>query len=57
MPDRTFLSWPFFGARHRELAEDLQNWCADNCSNRFADDLDSECRMLVRELGAGDSSS
>ena len=52
MPDRTFLSWPFFGARHRELAEDLQNWCADNCSDRFADDLDSECRMLVRELGA-----
>jgi acyl-CoA dehydrogenase len=52
MPDRSFLSWPFFEARHRELADDLQNWCTDNCANRFADDLDSECRMLVRELGA-----
>ena len=52
MADRSFLSWPFFQAKHRELAEDLQNWCADNCADRYADDLDSECRMLVRELGA-----
>ncbi|HYX46030.1 MAG TPA: acyl-CoA dehydrogenase family protein [Sphingomicrobium sp.] len=52
MPDRSFLSWPFFEARHRELADELQTWCSDNCSSRFADDLDSECRMLVRELGA-----
>jgi len=50
--DRSFLSWPFFEPRHRELAEDLQSWCADNLTGRFADDLDSECRMLVRELGA-----
>jgi acyl-CoA dehydrogenase len=52
MADRSFLGWPFFEPRHREVAEDLRSWCADNCSNRFADDLDSECRMLVRELGA-----
>jgi acyl-CoA dehydrogenase len=52
MPDRSFLSWPFFEARHRELADELQGWCADNCTDRFADDLDSECRMLVRVLGA-----
>ena len=52
MSERSFLSWPFFEPRHRELAEDLQNWCADNLTGRFADDLDSECRMLVRELGA-----
>ena len=52
MSDRSFLSWPFFEPRHRELAEDLQSWCADNLTGRFADDLDSECRMLVRELGA-----
>jgi acyl-CoA dehydrogenase len=50
--DRSFLSWPFVEPRHRELAEDLQSWCADNLTGRFADDLDSECRMLVRELGA-----
>ncbi len=52
MSDRSFLSWPFFKARHRELADDLQSWCADNIADRFTDDLDSECRMLVRELGA-----
>jgi acyl-CoA dehydrogenase len=48
----TELAWPFFEPRHRELADELKQWCAVNCANRFADDLDSECRMLVRELGA-----
>jgi len=52
MPDRSFLSWPFFEPKHRELADAIQRWCADNIANRFTDDLDSECRMLVRELGA-----
>ena len=52
MADRSFLAWPFFQPKHRELAEDLQNWCMDNLADRYADDLDSECRMLVRELGA-----
>ena len=52
MPDRSFLSWPFFEPRHRQLADDLQRWCADNCADRYADDVDSECRALVRELGA-----
>ena len=48
----TDLSWPFFEARHRELAADLHDWCADNLAGRYAEDLDSECRALVRELGA-----
>jgi acyl-CoA dehydrogenase len=52
MSDRSFLAWPFFEPRHRELADGLKRWCADNCADRYADDLDSECRMLVRELGA-----
>jgi acyl-CoA dehydrogenase len=52
MSDRSFLSWPFFEARHRELADDLQRWCEDNLADRYTDDLDSECRSLVRELGA-----
>ncbi|MEP6983401.1 MAG: acyl-CoA dehydrogenase family protein [Sphingomicrobium sp.] len=52
MTDRSFLSWPFFEPRHRELADQLQQWCADNLTGRFAEDLDSECRALVRELGA-----
>ncbi|HET7576775.1 MAG TPA: acyl-CoA dehydrogenase family protein [Sphingomicrobium sp.] len=52
MSDTSFLAWPFFEARHRELAADLQRWCSDNLTGRFSDDLDSECRALVRELGA-----
>ena len=48
----TDLAWPFFEPRHRELADELQHWCADNLASRYADDLDSECRALVRELGA-----
>ena len=52
MTDRSFLSWPFFEPRHRELADQLQQWCADNLTGRYAEDLDSECRALVRELGA-----
>lgn len=52
MSDRSFLSWPFFGSRHRELADELQQWSEDNLADRFADDLDTECRMLVRQLGA-----
>jgi acyl-CoA dehydrogenase len=52
MADSGALAWPFFEAKHRELASNLQDWCADNLADRYADDLDSECRSLVRELGA-----
>ena len=48
----TDLAWPFFEPRHRELANEMAGWCADNLAGRFADDVDSECRALVRELGA-----
>jgi acyl-CoA dehydrogenase len=51
MADHSFLSWPFFETRHRELADRLDQWCADNLTGRYAEDLDSECRALVRELG------
>ena len=48
----TDLAWPFFEPRHRELADELEQWCLVNCADRYADDVDSECRSLVRELGA-----
>jgi acyl-CoA dehydrogenase len=51
MLERSHLSWPFFEPKHRELAADLGDWCADNLADRYADDHDSECRTLVRELG------
>ncbi len=47
----TDLSWPFFETRHRELANALQDWAGDNLAGRYAEDLDDECRVLVRELG------
>jgi acyl-CoA dehydrogenase len=48
----TDLAWPFFEERHRQLARELEKWCADNLTGRYAADLDTECRTLVRELGA-----
>ena len=47
----TDLAWPFFEPRHRELARELGEWCSDNLAGRYSDDLDGECRTLVRELG------
>jgi acyl-CoA dehydrogenase len=52
MSDQSFLTWPFFEPRHRELSQALRQWCDDNLEDRYSDDLDSECRALVRELGA-----
>ena len=52
MSDRSFLAWPFFGAWHRQLAEELWSWCDETLIRRVGDDLDSECRSLVRQLGA-----
>ncbi|MER9894293.1 acyl-CoA dehydrogenase family protein [Mesorhizobium sp. M0119] len=50
MPDRSFLSWPFFEDRHRELAERLEAWCAKNLPVAH-DDVDAACRELVAKLG------
>jgi acyl-CoA dehydrogenase len=49
MADRSFLSWPFFEARHRQLADKLQHWCSDNVAEHGTD-LDAECRRLVSAL-------
>ncbi len=51
MPDRSFLAWPFFEPRHRELADALGNWCADLPIED--DDLDEDCRDLVNWLAKG----
>jgi acyl-CoA dehydrogenase len=49
MTDRSFLSWPFFEARHRERAERLQQWC--DRLQTHGDPVDAHCRRLVAELG------
>jgi acyl-CoA dehydrogenase len=51
MSDSTFLSWPFFEPKHRELAEKLRTWCGEQLPQPTGD-LDSDCRALVDELGS-----
>ncbi len=51
MPDRTFLDWPFFEERHRELAAALEEWCTANLPVDHSD-VDGACKALVRDLGA-----
>jgi acyl-CoA dehydrogenase len=56
MPDRSFLSWPFFENRHRNHAARLEEWCAGNlpvAHGRGIEDIDAACRELVRRLGDG----
>lgn len=51
MADRSFLSWPFFEARHREHAERLEAWCDSHLPVDHSD-VDAACRALVASLGA-----
>lgn len=55
MSDRSFLDWPFLDDGHRRLAEDLENWCAEELSDLKHDeaDVDAECRHLLERLGKG----
>jgi acyl-CoA dehydrogenase len=46
------LHWPFFEPRHRGLAAEVEQWCAANLEHPHGDDVDAQCRTLVRELGA-----
>jgi acyl-CoA dehydrogenase len=48
--DRNHLSWPFFDARHRELAEAVDAWAAANLKHHDGD-TDTQCRHLVQQLG------
>ncbi len=52
---RSFLEWPFFEPRHRELAQRLDAWAATHFEHRAHPEdrlsVDRACRALVRELG------
>ena len=50
MVDRSFLDWPFFTDRHRELAGELDDWCEKFLPGRHPDDVDEACRELVKLL-------
>jgi acyl-CoA dehydrogenase len=47
------LDWPFFEERHRDLAAKLEQWCAANLGEGHGDDIEAQCRSLVRKLGDG----
>ena len=52
MMDRSFLDWPFFDPRHRELAAALEAWCLAHLPVDHSD-VDAACRGLVAALGQG----
>jgi acyl-CoA dehydrogenase len=51
MTDKSFLSWPFFEDRHRQLAARLEEWCRETIHDVAAGDQDLACRATVAELG------
>ncbi|HEY7769499.1 acyl-CoA dehydrogenase family protein [Longimicrobium sp.] len=55
MPDRTFLSWPFFSEEHRALAAELEVFVRQEVASlpHVETSVDAACRALVRVLGEG----
>ncbi len=53
MADQSFLGWPFFEERHRQLASDLAVWAKLNIVNIDHHDIDEACRQLVSKLAEG----
>ncbi|MGQ0643760.1 MAG: acyl-CoA dehydrogenase family protein [Gemmatimonadaceae bacterium] len=58
--DRSFLTWPFFDASHRALADDIEricvteagSWTGDSYDENDQGAVDSACRTIVGRLGA-----
>lgn len=50
MPDTSFLHWPFFEDRHRDLAAALDQWCQANLPVDHTD-VDAACKAQVARLG------
>lgn len=53
MSDHTFLDWPFFAAKHKTLALELEQWCEANLNDEHPHDIDQACRDLVNKLAQG----
>src|SRR3954451_7072272 len=51
MADKTFLAWPFFEERHRDLAVQLEDWCREVVHDAEPSDADYACKATVAELG------
>jgi acyl-CoA dehydrogenase len=52
MPDKSFLSWPFFEAAHGDHANTLDEWAAAYAPTIDHRDIDAACRKLVTDMGA-----
>ncbi|MDQ7070407.1 MAG: acyl-CoA dehydrogenase family protein [Rhodobacterales bacterium] len=53
MSDKSFLDWPFFDAKHKQLANDLDAWAAQNLRDIDHHNADAACQKLVADLGNG----
>ncbi|NHF72873.1 acyl-CoA dehydrogenase family protein [Paracoccus xiamenensis] len=51
MADKSFLDWPFFDDRHRELSAALEAWAPGALAQIDHHDTDAACRSLVSALG------
>ena len=51
MVDKSFLNWPFFEPRHRDLAAHLETWANANLDAIDHQSADETCRQLVTMLG------
>jgi len=49
----THLDWPFFEARHKTLASDLDGWAASHLEDLDDGDIEKTCRELARRLSEG----
>ncbi len=50
MSDKSYLDWPFFEDRHRQLQAELERWISGNVTAHHGD-ADSACRDFVTRLG------
>jgi acyl-CoA dehydrogenase len=47
------LDWPFLEPHHRVLAVELERWASVHLSAEHVQDIETACRTLVAQLGAG----
>jgi Acyl-CoA dehydrogenases len=45
------LEWPFFDDSHRDFAAKLGAWAENDLEKNSGQDVDNECRSLVKQLG------
>jgi acyl-CoA dehydrogenase len=55
MADRSYLNWPFFEARHRDLAASLRAWLNDSPFPHHVneDKVDAACAEFLVNLVEG----